>query len=176
MKHKAVRVIVGCLVALTLTGCSSSSNADYQKAQAYYKGHGVSQDYTKADYWWRKAAHQGYAPGEAELGLSYLNGRGVPLNNNKGIYWLREATRQGNAQAERGLSAAYGFALGYGFNSGVPPDYVAAYKWAAIAVASGKDDAKGRRMEVIWSSHMTQHQIAEAQVEAVAWMKKHPKH
>ncbi len=44
----------------------------------YEKGQGVEQDYTKAVSWYRKAAEQGYAEAQFNLGLIYdaLGGEG----------------------------------------------------------------------------------------------------
>ena len=36
------------------------TEAQYNLGRCYYNGEGVSQDYTQAVYWWRKAAEQGH--------------------------------------------------------------------------------------------------------------------
>jgi len=43
-------------------------------ALCYYQGYGVAQDYKQAAYWYRKAAMQGYAGGEGNLGTLYAEG------------------------------------------------------------------------------------------------------
>ena len=44
----------------------------------YHQGKGVPQDYTGAEYWYRKAAEQGNAMGQLGLGTMYKIGKGVP--------------------------------------------------------------------------------------------------
>ena len=44
----------------------------------YYSGLGVPQDYTQAVAWYRKAAEQGYAGAQFNLGAMYAKGGGVP--------------------------------------------------------------------------------------------------
>ena len=43
-----------------------------------WQGQGVSQDYTEAAKWYRKAAEQGNGPAQASLGQMYFRGEGVP--------------------------------------------------------------------------------------------------
>jgi hypothetical protein len=44
----------------------------------YDQGHGVPQDYAQAAIWYRKAAEQGLALAQSNLGVLYEEGRGVP--------------------------------------------------------------------------------------------------
>jgi hypothetical protein len=44
---------------------------------AYESGHGLEQDHADAMKWYRRAADQGYAVAQFNLGLMYENGRGV---------------------------------------------------------------------------------------------------
>jgi len=44
----------------------------------YANGEGVIQDYKQAVKWYRKAAEQGDATAQYNLGVMYDNGRGVP--------------------------------------------------------------------------------------------------
>ena len=46
----------------------------------YGKGQGVPQDYKEAVRWYRKAANQGLALAQYNLGVMYLLGQGVPQN------------------------------------------------------------------------------------------------
>ena len=43
----------------------------------YANGQGVRQDYTQAVQWFRKAAEQGDAKAQYNLGVAYDNGHGV---------------------------------------------------------------------------------------------------
>jgi len=69
----------------------------------YKAGKGVPQNYSKAVYWFKKAAGQGYARAEYYLGYMYAEGLGVPQDYNKAVYWLKKAAEQGNAQAKANL-------------------------------------------------------------------------
>ena len=46
--------------------------------------------------WFRKAADQGDAPAQHNLGAMYANGMGVPQNLTEALRWLRKAHAQGH--------------------------------------------------------------------------------
>ena len=46
----------------------------------YDNGYGVPQDYGQARYWWEKAAAQGHAKSQFNLGVLYDSGYYVPQN------------------------------------------------------------------------------------------------
>jgi TPR repeat protein len=55
--------------------------------------------------WWRKAADQGYAPAQAQMGLVYANGiGGVPKDFTVARSWYQKAADQGNTIAKEGLT------------------------------------------------------------------------
>jgi TPR repeat protein len=73
----------------------------------YYNGQGVQQDFPEAAKWTRKAAEQGYAPAQADLGVLYWNGQGVPQNVVLAYMWLSLAAEQEpDAVEERDLVAS----------------------------------------------------------------------
>jgi TPR repeat protein len=55
------------------------------------KGEGVPQDHTKAAKWFRKAAEQGDAQAQYNLGLMYDKGQGVPQNYILAHMWFNLA-------------------------------------------------------------------------------------
>ncbi len=57
----------------------------------YYKGEGVLQDYAEAVRWSRKAADQGHASAQVNLGVMYDNGRGVPQDYIQAHKWYNLA-------------------------------------------------------------------------------------
>ena len=69
----------------------------------YYWGNGVSQDYSEAVKWYRKAAEQGDAEAQNNLGQMYRNGYGVSKDYSEAIKWYRKAARQGNETAKKNL-------------------------------------------------------------------------
>jgi TPR repeat protein len=115
-----------------LTKLEAAANGNDTKAQTWLGGYFVlKSDYTKAIYWFQKAAAQGYAVAETSLGLSYNYGQGVPQNYAKAIYWFQKAAAQGYARAEYSLGFAY-------YNGhGIPQNTTTAIYWLKKAAAQG---------------------------------------
>ena len=65
----------------------------------YNNGWGVSENFAEAVKWFHKAAQQGHATAQLQLGLAYKNGYGVPQNKDEAIKWLRKAAEQGHKYA-----------------------------------------------------------------------------
>ena len=61
---------------------------------------------------YRKAAEQGDAQAQFNLGLCYANGDGVQKDLTQAVFWLRKAADQGDAEAQFNLGVCY--ANGYG--------------------------------------------------------------
>ena len=74
-----------------------------QIGTAYHFGLGVTQDYSQASDWFRKAAEQGDAEAQYCLGCAYSNGDGVVEDEDLSLKWLRKAAEQGNADAQGAL-------------------------------------------------------------------------
>lgn len=51
-------------------------------------------------FWYQKAAHQGNAIAQADLGTCYLHCSGVATDGKKAIEWLRKAAGQGHVEAQ----------------------------------------------------------------------------
>jgi clan AA aspartic protease (TIGR02281 family) len=115
--------------------------------------------------WYRKAAAQGNAIAQANLGLNYRKGLGVPQDYAAAVTWFRKAADQGNAIAQVNLGLAYL----YGYS--VPQDYLSAHMWFNLAAARGfgEDAAKSRDFV---AAKMTAAQIAEAQKRSAEWRPK----
>jgi hypothetical protein len=64
------------------------------------KGEGVPQDDHQAAAWYRRAAEQGYADAQFNLGLMYAKGEGVPSDYREGVAWIRRAAEQGHTGAQ----------------------------------------------------------------------------
>ena len=52
---------------------------------------------------YRKAAEQGDAKAQYNLGVCYANGDGVQKNLKQAVFWYRKAAEQGNAFAQEAL-------------------------------------------------------------------------
>ena len=79
----------------------------------YSAGRGVTQDYKEAVKWWRKAAVQGIAPAQMNLGRMYLIGRGVTPDNVHAYMWFNiviangyEKLRKSRDIAEKRMTAS----------------------------------------------------------------------
>ncbi len=57
----------------------------------YGKGLGVPQDFAEAVKWYHKAAEQGYAAAQYNLGIMYGNGQGVPQDDAHAYMWFKLA-------------------------------------------------------------------------------------
>ena len=53
----------------------------------YDQGQGVPQDDEQAASWFRKAAEQGVAEAQYNLGKMYDEGRGVPQDDKQAVFW-----------------------------------------------------------------------------------------
>ena len=102
----------------------------------YANGEGVPKDEAEAVNWYRKAAEQGHARGQFNLGLMYANGRGVTKDEAEAVNWYRKAAEQGYASAQNSLGVMY--KNGYG----VPKDETAAYMWFLLAGGQGNEIAR----------------------------------
>jgi TPR repeat protein len=122
-------------------------------------GQGVPQDYAEAVKWYRKAADQGLAEAQYNLGSCYAKGQGVPKDLAEMVKWYRKAADQGLAQAQ------YRLGLCYLDGQGVPRD-VQAYMWLDLA---GQTLEQARKMRDEVGSKMTPQQIAEAQKLSRDW-------
>ena len=98
-------------------------------------GRGVPQDFQQAVKWYTKAAEQGDASAQSNLGLSYFNGQGVPQDYKQAVTWFTKAAEQGHASAQINLGAMYGA------GQGVQRDYKQAYVWFSVSAVDGRSDA-----------------------------------
>jgi TPR repeat protein len=60
-------------------------------------------DYAEAVIWYRRAAEQGHAQAQYNLGFMYGSGLGVPQDDAEAVNWFRLAAEQGLAQAQTHL-------------------------------------------------------------------------
>ena len=142
----------------------------------------------------RRAAEDGDAAAQAELGDVYWHGGGVDQDYREAISWYRRAAEQGNVGGQLGLGTAYWEGVGvpqdhaeaarwlrlaaeqgdpggqFGLGSaywnglGVPQDHIEAHMWFNLAGAQGNEGAVRARDKV--AERMTREQLAEAQRRA----------
>jgi TPR repeat protein len=136
----------------------------------------VPQDYAQAALWYRKAAEQGDADAQFDLGDLYDTGRGVLRDYTQAALWYRKAAEQGDADAQDALGDLYNT------GRGVPRDYAEAYFWYDLA-AAGEQDASDEqdtsdtksvakdRDEA--ASHLTPADLFREQGRAGKWFEAH---
>ena len=113
-----------------------NGNALEQGDAASNHGQRVAQAYAEAARWYRKAAEQGHAYAQSNLGVMYVQGRGVPQDYAEAIRWYRRAAEQRDAEAQGNLGVMY--QLG----RGVPQDYAEAVSWYRKAAEQGDANAQ----------------------------------
>ena len=70
----------------------------------YDNGTGVEQSYEKAVEWYLKAAEQGFAWAQHQLGYMYESGHGVERSDEKAREWYQKAAEQGYEPAIKELN------------------------------------------------------------------------
>lgn len=96
----------------------------------------MPQDYAEALTWYRRAAEQGHADAQYEIGHLYHNGHGVSQSYAEAAQWYRRAAEQGHAKAQ--------FLLGlmYHYGHGVPQNDAEALRWYRRAAEQGHAPAQ----------------------------------
>ncbi len=67
----------------------------------------MKQDYAEAVKWYQKAAEQGHAGAQNNLGVCYEYGEGVKQDYAEAVKWYQKAAQQGNVNAMRNLARCY---------------------------------------------------------------------
>ena len=120
----------------------------------YYQGLGVEKDYLKAMEWYQKAAAQGNANAQNNIGVLYENGGfGVEQDYSKAMEWYQKATLQGVARAQYHIGILYLNGLG------VPQNSEKAIEWLKKAAEQGDEDAK-KELEKL--SRLPNQQVSES--------------
>jgi hypothetical protein len=99
----------------------------------YFGRNGLKQDDVEAVKWYRKAAEQGNASGQARLGFMYANGRGgLAKDDAEAMKWYRKAAEQGSPEGQASLGIRYEYGRG-----GLAKDDAEAVKWYRKAAEQG---------------------------------------
>jgi hypothetical protein len=76
----------------------------FDRAEQYYYGRGVQQDYAQARALYLRCAGLGFAPAMNNLGRMYELGQGVPEDLTQAVRWYAKAAQAGNPDAQVGLN------------------------------------------------------------------------
>lgn len=130
---------VTIFLCLAMAPARADLEADFQKCRADILRIGDSPKTPWETYClglsYRKAATQGYAPAQNNLGLFYEIGRGVREDWIQAAHWYRLSADQGNARGQFAMGRAYQFGIG------VPQDRQEAIRWFERAASRGDDQA-----------------------------------
>ena len=158
-------------VNLTLNSTATTNNTTSQVLPnaelegMYNKGKKAydNKKYKQAIKYFRKAAEQGYASAQYNLGYCYDNGKGVTIDSDEAAKWYRKAAEQGHAEAQHELGHCYGY------GRGVEKNYTEAVKWYKKAAEQGYAEAQHN---LGWCYKFGSYGVEKNLTEAVKWYKK----
>lgn len=130
--------------------------------QAYFYGHGLAKDPTKAIACFEQAAAHGDAGAQNFLGGLLGEGRLLPRNHAAARDWFRKAAEQGDANAQRNLGQIHAN------GEDVPVDTAQALAWFRKAAAQG--DATAQHM--LGRYHGGETGVAPDDSQAFIWHRK----
>ncbi|KAF9151691.1 hypothetical protein DFQ26_001159 [Actinomortierella ambigua] len=102
----------------------------------YERGQGVDQSDIEAVKWYTKAAEQGYASAQFNIGVMYERGQGVDQGDIEAVTWYTKAAEQGYANAQFNLGVMYER------GQGVDQSDIEAAKWYTKAAEQGHAKAQ----------------------------------
>jgi TPR repeat protein len=118
-------------------------------------------------WWYRKAAEQGNASGQNNLGWLYFDGSGVAQDYAEAVKWFRESAEQGDAWGQESLG------LCYENGDGVPADVLQAYKWYQLSAEQG--DESERQGLASWADVMSPSELKKAEALCREFRDTHPR-
>ena len=172
--------------------------AQASAAWGYREGYGTAVDHVEAVKWVRKAAEQGFARAQYDLGLMYEFGHGVERSYEKAVEWYQKAAEQGAASAQGLLGEMYYYGRGveqsdvkaaewvlkvaeqglamaqnilgvmYANGTGVEQSYKKAVEWYLKAAEQGDADAQFK-LGVMYEDGTSVEQSYE---KALEWLQK----
>ncbi len=99
--HKMAKQVLVGLSNGDESNVSSNAQAAFDTGFNFLKGRGgVDRDYKQAAEWFSKAAEQGHADAQYNLGELYNRGRGVKKNKKTAQKWYKAAAEQGHVKAK----------------------------------------------------------------------------
>ena len=130
MKNLTALIILAICPAMLAANASPEQN--YKQAEKFQK----NEKNEEAFEYYLKAARQGDAEAQYNLGVCYRKGYGVEKNLTEAVKWLRKAADQGLADAQCMLG------LCYELGGGVKKDLSEAVKWYHKAANQGHAQAQ----------------------------------
>ncbi len=140
------------------------AEAEISAAEAFSRGLKAdkAKNHTEAVKWYGKAAEQGHAGAQCNLGVCYKNGEGVAQSWEEAVKWYRKAAEQGNAAAQHNLGVRYAN------GGGVAQSWEEAVKWYRKAAEQGHAGAQCN----LGACYANGEGVAQSWEEAVKWYRK----
>ncbi len=123
----------------------------------YNNGTGLTTNFAKSSYWYRKAAEQGNRGAQLYLAMHYRTGKGVEKSLKDALFWCEKSANQGDISAQHYLGVLYE----------EQNNYSLAYKWYTLSVKQGHEDAKARLEKL--KIKMNPEQISEGERLVKEW-------
>ncbi len=128
---------------------------------ARIEGYGAQQDQKQAVYWYERAAAQGHAEAQYNLGRLYATGEGVPKDQEQALRWVRAAASQGYVPAQAR------FGMRYAAGNGIAQDHRLAYFWLTLAVLHG--DKSQEKLRAAEGAKLTPEVVKATEQSAQTW-------
>jgi len=136
--------------------------AQYNLAVMHDMGIGAPKNYTESGKWYAKAAAQGVAEAQFQLGVRYYeHGKQAKKNYETAFSWFYKAALQGMAEAQ------YNVGLMYQLGRGVATNRVEAYKWYIVSAAQGYAKSLAARENL--AGDLPRKDVAEGERRAAAF-------
>lgn len=142
---------------------SGDAEAQRQLGDLYFFGDtGLPKDPVKAVEWYRRAADQGHADAQFNLGRCYETGIGAKKSLTDAVMWYRMAAGKGNAASQNNLG------LCYRYGNGVVKSAAEALYW--FRKSADKGDASGQHN--LADMYLRGEGVEQNFAEAVNWFMK----
>lgn len=119
------------LEGLKAKAIKGGAQLQFELAEMFFHGSGVTQSVAEATLWYRRAAGKNFAPAQLSLARIYDSGRAELQDRAEAVRWYRKAADHGLAPAQ--------FALGFAYETGrgVDADPAVATAWYRFAALRG---------------------------------------
>lgn len=116
-------------------------------------------NFAEAARLFRKAAEQGHAVAQYNLGIAYAEGDGVSRDTKQSVYWWQKAAEQGHATAQYNLGVGYAEGLGlvrdakqavYWYRKAADQGMVAAQNNLGLMYKSGEGVVRDAQQSIFW--------------------------
>ena len=134
----------------------------------YVEGKGIAEDDAEGAKWYRRAAEQGDAEAQFNLGLMYARGEGIAEDDAEAAKWCRRAAEQGFAPAQLSLG------IMYYQGRGVPQNYLRAHVWMNLGASRSAGDEREQAVKVrdLVAKLLSKSELGRAQRMAEEWRAK----